>query len=120
MLLIGAIIIMLWGAAHLFPTRSVVKGFGEISLDNRRIITMEWIMEGLALVFMGLLVLLIALFGEEQSLAALIVCRVSAAALLVMAIVSFFTGARTAVLPMKLCPWVKMLAAGMFIWGSVG
>ena len=40
----------LWGVAHLFATRGVVAGFGDISVDNRRIITMEWIVEGVALV----------------------------------------------------------------------
>ncbi len=30
-----------WGVAHLFPTKSVVKGFGDISEDNRKIILME-------------------------------------------------------------------------------
>ena len=32
----------LWGLAHLFATRGVVRG--------RRIITMEWIVEGVALI----------------------------------------------------------------------
>jgi len=37
------------GIAHLIPTRSVARGFGDISPDNRRIITMEWIGEGVYL-----------------------------------------------------------------------
>ena len=46
----------LWGIAHLFATRAVVKGFGEISKDNKKIITMEWIVEGVSLIFIGTLV----------------------------------------------------------------
>ena len=46
----GSAFISLWGVAHLFPTRSVVSDFEEISLDNKRIITMEWITEGIALI----------------------------------------------------------------------
>ena len=38
---VGAGVTAFWGIAHLVPTRSVVRGFGEITLDNRRIITME-------------------------------------------------------------------------------
>ena len=34
----GSAFILFWGVAHLFPTRSVVSGFGEISIDNKRII----------------------------------------------------------------------------------
>ena len=55
-LYLGAFLTFLWGVAHLFPTRSVVEGFGEISQDNRRIIAMEWIVEGVSLIFIGLIV----------------------------------------------------------------
>ena len=47
---IASIMTALWGIAHLFATRGVVEGFGELSTDNRRIITMEWIVEGVALI----------------------------------------------------------------------
>jgi hypothetical protein len=40
----------LWGVAHLFATRGVIAGFGDLTTDNRRIITMEWIVEGVALI----------------------------------------------------------------------
>jgi hypothetical protein len=43
LLYLGAFFTLVWGVAHLFPTRSVVEGFGEIYLDNKRIIAMEWI-----------------------------------------------------------------------------
>jgi hypothetical protein len=55
LLYVGAAFPLFWGIAHLFPTKSVVKGFGDISLDNRRIITMEWIIEGVSLIFIGIL-----------------------------------------------------------------
>ena len=42
LLYLGAFFTFAWGVAHLFPTnKSVVKGFGDISQDNKRIITME-------------------------------------------------------------------------------
>ena len=53
LLYIGAILSFLWGVAHLFPTANVVKGFGEISKDNKNIIAMEWINEGVMLIFIG-------------------------------------------------------------------
>ncbi len=53
LLCIGAGLTAIWGIAHLFPTSSVVKGFGEISADNKNIITMEWIVEGVSLIFIG-------------------------------------------------------------------
>jgi hypothetical protein len=47
LLYIGSVIIILWGVAHIIPTKSVVAGFGSLSIDNFRIITMEWVAEGL-------------------------------------------------------------------------
>ena len=55
----GSALSIVWGIAHLAPTRAVVKDFGDISADNRRIITMEWLAEGFTLIFIGLLVLLL-------------------------------------------------------------
>ncbi len=39
LLYLGSAIPLFWGISHLFPTRSVVRGFGDISVDNQRIIT---------------------------------------------------------------------------------
>ena len=115
---IGSVLIILWGIAHIAPTKSIVKGFGEISVDNRRIITMEWIAEGLTFVFIGLLVLFITLSGGAQNPASLIVHRVSAVMLIVMAVLSLLTGARTSIVPMKICPLVKITVAILFFLGS--
>jgi hypothetical protein len=35
------------------PTRAVAAGFEPVSLDNRRILVMEWIAEGVTLIFIG-------------------------------------------------------------------
>jgi hypothetical protein len=37
----GAIVVALWGVAHLIPTGSMVAGFGTITLDNRRVLTRQ-------------------------------------------------------------------------------
>ena len=55
LLYLGSIVITLWGVSHIIPTKSVVAGFGTLSSDNYRIITMEWVAEGLTMVFIGLL-----------------------------------------------------------------
>ena len=31
----GSILPFIWGVMHLFPTKNVVKGFGEISASNQ-------------------------------------------------------------------------------------
>jgi hypothetical protein len=115
----GSIIIIIWGIAHIAPTRGVVNGFGELSTDNRRILIMEWIAEGLTMVFIGLLVLLVSLMFDGQNEVAIFVYRASAVMLLVMAGLSAMTGARTSILPMKLCPYIKTVVAVLVFLGSV-
>ena len=126
LLYLGAFLPVAWGVAHLFPTQSVVTGFGTISLDNRRIITMEWLTEGVALIFIGVLVAAITLIDSQHAVsrAVYLLC---AAALLALAVVSLFTGFKVRYFPFKLCPFL-FTAAALFIlagrlrqrpsWGS--
>jgi hypothetical protein len=69
LLYLGSFLVFGWGVAHLFPTGNVVRGFGDISPDNRRIITMEWIIEGVALVFIGVLVAFVTYLDSGSSVA---------------------------------------------------
>jgi hypothetical protein len=119
LLYVGAGVITVWGIAHIIPTKAVVNGFGQISKDNRRIITMEWIAEGLTLCFIGLLVLFVTLWGGSQNAVSTIVYRVSAAMLVVMALLTASTGARTSIIAIKICPAVKIAVAILFILGTV-
>jgi hypothetical protein len=119
LLYVGAGIITVWGIAHIIPTKAVVNGFGQISQDNRRIITMEWIAEGLTLCFIGLLVLLVTIFAGPQNSVSKIVYLTSAAMLVVMAVLTASTGARTSILPIKICPAVKIAVAILFILGTM-
>ena len=113
----GSIVITVWGIAHIVPTKSVVNGFGSISEDNKRIITMEWVAEGLTLCFIGLLVLFITILGGSQNPVSVIVYRASALMLIIMAVLSSLTGARTSIVPIKICPVVKTIVAVLFLLG---
>ncbi|MFC2041762.1 hypothetical protein ACFLTY_05540 [Chloroflexota bacterium] len=119
LLYVGSIMITLWGIAHLIPTKSIVSGFGEISEDNKKIITMESIAEGLTLCFIGVLVLLVTILVGSQDPAAFIVYLASAVMLLAMAVLTLLTGARTSILPYKICPAVKTIVAVLFFLGSI-
>jgi len=119
LLYVGAAIITLWGIAHIVPTKAVVNGFGQISQDNKRIITMEWVAEGLALCFIGLLVLFVTIWGEAQSKTSTIVYMASAAMLVIMAALTSATGARTSIVPIKICPFAKVAVAILFFLGAV-
>lgn len=115
----GSLIIFLWGAAHIFPTKSVVRGFGDISEDNKRIVSMTWIAEGLTLCFIGILVFLVTLLVGAGNAASTTVYLSSSAMLLVSAVLSAFTGARTPIVPMKICPFVKVSVAVLFFFGAL-
>lgn len=118
LLYLGAALNVLWGIAHLFPTRSVVKGFGDISLDNQHIITMEWIVEGVSLIFIGVLVALVTVI-DPASIVSKAVYLVSALALIVLASVSLFTGFKVNFLPFKLCPVIFTVSAVLILLGSI-
>ena len=103
-------ITLLWGIVHIFPTKSVVNGFGEISTDNKNIITMEWIIEGVALIFIGFIVIGITIIDPTNNSAAFVYYS-SIATLLVLAIISLFTGYKVKFLPFKLCPYLFSISA---------
>lgn len=112
----GAALPFLWGTAHLFPTASVVKGFGDITSDNKNIIKMEWIIEGVALIFLGILVAGVTYSGSDNNISAF-VYTVSAVELIVLALVSLFTGYKVNFLPFKLCPVLFTASAVLIMLG---
>jgi hypothetical protein len=112
----AAALTVIWGVAHLFPTKSVVKGFGDITADNKKIITMEWIIEGLALIFIGILVAGVTLLDSQNTIS-YYVYILSSLMLFVLAIVSLFTGFNINFLPYKLCPVIFSLSAILILSG---
>jgi len=119
LLYVGSSVIIVWGIGHIIPTKSVVKGFEPMSEDNRRIITMEWVAEGLTLCFIGLLVLFITILGGSQSSVSILVYVISASMLLAMAVWTLLTGARTSIVPIKICPVIKTAVAILFFLGAM-
>ncbi len=114
----GAALPFVWGIAHLFPTKSVIKGFGEISPDNRNIIAMEWITEGITLMFVSLLVGM-ATAMEPKSIVSSMVYLSSSGFLIVLAVISVFTGFKIRFLPFRLCPIVFTSSAALITLGWI-
>ena len=119
LLYIGSVIIILWGIAHIIPTKAIVSGFGAISEDSKKVLTMELIAEGITLIFLGVLVLLVTTLAGSRGGLAFIVYLACAVMLLAMAILTTATGARTSLLPYKICPAVKTIVAILFFLGSL-
>jgi len=119
LLYISSIIIFIWGIAHLIPTKSVVDGFGKISTDNKRIITMEWIAAGISICFIGIIGFMMTYFGYSTDIVGILIFRLLAVMLFVLATVSIFTGARTAILPNKICPIIMIFVGLLFLIGTI-
>lgn len=101
--LIAAALTIGWGVAHLFPTRSIVRGFGDIGTENQRVITMEWVFEGVTLIFAGALTAAVSLAADNNSVTATVAFIVTAALLIVMAVISLLTAGRNTFIAYRLC-----------------
>jgi hypothetical protein len=78
---------------------------------------MEWVAEGLALAFVGLLTALVtALGGPNEPVASLVYWAVIGFCV-VLGAWTFAVGRYSTVLPIRLCPLVLVLAAGLLVAG---
>lgn len=115
---IGAVLTILWGIGHLFPTKNVVKGFGEISEDNKNILIMEWVNEGAALVFIGALIITVTVVDASSGVSQAVYIS-AIVMLLVLAVISLFTGFKVNFLPYKLCPLIFTGSALLVFLGMI-
>jgi hypothetical protein len=117
LLYVGSAFILFWGVAHLFPTRSVVRGFGDISLDNKRIIAMEWIIEGISLIFIAAVIITVT-FIDRTSIISRTIYWICFIMLNVLSVVSLMTGFKVRLLPFKLCPVIFTTASILILLGN--
>jgi hypothetical protein len=118
LLYLGAAILFIWGVAHIIPTRNVVAGFGPLSEDNRINITMEWVAEGLALAFVGILAALVTAIGGPNNPVGKAVLWAVVGFCVVMGVWTFIVGRRSSIAPIRLCPLVMAVAAGLLLLGT--
>ena len=119
---VAAAIVFLWGVSHIIPTRQVVAGFGDIGEDNRRIIAMEWVAEGLSFIFVAALVVAVTWSGGTPEAAEDLVYRVSTGFLIVIGAWTAVTGARTSgggAIWFRMCPVVMSVASVLLITASL-
>ena len=103
LLLSGSVLLFFWGIAHLIPINSVVKSFGNISEDNKHILVMEWIIEGLTLLFIAVIIATLTLLDYSNMISTTIFVQ-CIVMLNVLSVVTLFTGFKVKFLPYKLCP----------------
>ncbi|HUU74756.1 MAG TPA: hypothetical protein VMW63_01560 [Methanoregulaceae archaeon] len=115
----GSFILILWGVAHIFAFRAVLFGFEDIPPDNLRIFTMEWMGGGMTLIFVGALAALVTFSGEAATTTASLVYTASGIMLLAHSGLTAVTGARTPLLPLKVCPLITGICAALFFSGAL-
>jgi hypothetical protein len=116
-LYLGSGLTILWGISHLIPTGNIIKDFGEISEDNRHIITMEWIVEGVSLILIGVLVLVVTAINPNTEVS-IAVYITSSIGLVVLALVSLFTGFKVDFFAFKLCPLILTTSSVLILIGA--
>jgi len=109
-----------WGIAHLIPTNDVVRNFGGITPGNKLIIRMEWINEGLTLIFIGLLVTIVTLSAKARTTPVKMVYLLSFLMLMAMTVLSIFTGFKIDFIPFKLCPFIFSLSGILIVQNAFG
>jgi hypothetical protein len=105
---------------HLVPTRTVADSFGAISIDNRRILVMEWIAEGITHTSLGLLVVLTTAVDGAADATTQLVYVLAAGVLVVLAVLTAATGARTPKAWFRICPFVLTTSAALLVVAAAG
>ena len=77
---------------------------------------MEWITEGMTLIFLGLLTVIVTKIETESKLSRIFLLSI-AFMLFSMAVLSLFTGFRVDFLPFKLCPLIFSASAILILIG---
>ena len=115
-------IVFFWGVSHIMPTRQVVAGFGDIGADNRDIITMEWVAEGLSFIFVAVLIVVVTWSSAAAESAEDLVYRVVPGFLLTIGAWTAMTGARTSgggAIWFKMCPVVMTVSSALLVIASL-
>ena len=117
--MVAAGVVALWGVAHVIPTRNVLAGFAPISVDNRRVVLQEWLVEAVTMWGIATLVIVSTVVGGAASEVTSWVYRVAAALLVALAVVTALTGARTKVIWFKICPVLLTSSAVLLLVASL-
>lgn len=116
---LAAGLVAVWGVSHAIPTRQVVAGFGQITADNRLVITQEWLAESFTMWGIAVSVVVTTAVAGPDADATEWLYRVAAGLLVALAVLTAFTGARTAVIWFKICPILLSSSAALLLAASL-
>lgn len=116
----AAVIVAGWGVAHAIPTAQVLAGMEPITVSNRRIVMQEWLAEAFTMWGIAAMVIVATAAGgaADGELRAW-VYRVAAGLLVALGVLTALTGARTAVIWFKICPFLLAGSAALLVAASL-
>ncbi|HYB34475.1 MAG TPA: hypothetical protein VEF72_00835 [Mycobacterium sp.] len=115
---IAAALIGAWGIAHAAPTKRLVAGFAPITVDNRRVLTQEWLAESFTMWGMATLVVAVTATAADAPVTP-VVYRSVAGLLVALAVLTALTGARTPIVWFKVCPVLLATSAALLLLASI-
>ncbi|MGA9159745.1 MAG: hypothetical protein WB297_02615 [Actinomycetota bacterium] len=116
---LAASLVALWGVAHAIPTAQVVAGFAPITVDNRRVLTQEWLAEAFTMWGVAAVIVVATAFGRPGSDVTVWVYRAVAGLLAALAVLTALTGARTRVIWFRVCPILLGSSAALLLVASL-
>lgn len=115
---IAAALIGARGIAHAAPTKRLVAGFAPITVDNRRVLTQEWLAESFTMWGMATLVVAVTATAADAPVTP-VVYRSVAGLLVALAVLTALTGARTPIVWFKVCPMLLATSAALLLLASI-
>ncbi|HUI91346.1 MAG TPA: hypothetical protein VLX68_03770 [Chitinivibrionales bacterium] len=113
----GAVTIIL-GLAYLVRSGAIVRDFKVIIKGLQRVLSMALIWQGLTLIFLGILVIVLALSGQREHTAK-IVSNLCAGMLLALGIVTGGTGGQSEYILFRIGQFALIVAAMMIFVGNI-
>jgi hypothetical protein len=106
------------GIAYFLQTRSIVHDFKLVLVSHRRILSMALVSQGLAHCFIGAVILLIAFWGPPSGFAKAL-STACAVMLLVLAVWTGSSGARSEYFLLRVSHFVNIVAAALLMLGQL-
>jgi hypothetical protein len=116
--IIAGILTMAFGIACLLRTGAIKKDFKVILKGLQKVLTIALVGQGLTLIFLGLLVVVLALSGERDHIARS-VSNMCGAMLLVLGIVTGATGGQSEYILFRIGQFVQVVAAILIFAGNI-
>ncbi|MBN1301646.1 MAG: hypothetical protein JW995_10565 [Melioribacteraceae bacterium] len=104
---------MFWGLTHIIHS---AKELDEISQENKLIYTLEWRVEGIAFLFIGLLVIAVTSVVGTVKLCSVLIYLLSSTLLLTLTLWSLFKGYQSKKTAIRMSPFIKLIVASMYLW----